>query len=91
MNINLYVGDLYCGARRKFYRGSKFQDSCEQTAIDFCRGGAIKSHIDSIPGCAIDSNQELNNLKEDCEPAFQCLLGIEINNDVCDCVLGGDC
>ena len=70
---------------------SRFQDDCKQTAIDFCRGGAINDHIDAIAGCTIDSNQDLRELKEDCKPAVECLLGQETDNDICDCVLEGDC
>jgi hypothetical protein len=74
------------------YEAFTIQRSCKQTAIDFCKGGSgVKEHIEAVAGCSIDSNVELNELKSDCEPTVDCLLGIEPDDDICACVLDGNC
>lgn len=83
-----FTGDLYCGAKGH-RKESSFHESCKTTAIDFCKGGAIKDYIDTIPNCSIDSNQALIGLKKDCKPVVECLL--EPDDEICDCILDGNC
>lgn len=86
-----FAGHVYCNSQVKFFTSQSYQKSCEEAAIEFCRGGAIKDHIDAIAGCTADSSQELNLMKRNCKPAVQCLLGVETDDDLCNCILDGDC
>jgi hypothetical protein len=58
---------------------------CETTAMQVCPG-LVSSGLD----CSVLSNEELQDLMGDCELAIKCLLDIETNDEMCNCVFDYD-